>query len=43
MSCALNLDDWDENWGVSVEALEEEAIKAAEQLLSEQPPGECKD
>ncbi|MFE3901416.1 hypothetical protein ACFXPY_13955 [Streptomyces sp. NPDC059153] len=43
VSCALNLDDWDENWGVSVEALQEEAIEAAEQLLSEQPPGERKD
>ncbi|MEV7339454.1 hypothetical protein [Streptomyces sp. NPDC093544] len=37
--CALNLDDWDESWGVSVEALEEGAIEAAEQLLSKQPRG----
>lgn len=43
VSCALNLDDWDESWSVSVEALKEEAIKAAEQLVSEQPPGERKD
>ncbi len=43
VSCALNLDDWDESWGVSVEALKEEAIKAAEQLLSKQPLGERKD
>ncbi|WPW26185.1 hypothetical protein P6B95_01010 [Streptomyces atratus] len=39
----LNLDDWDENWGVSVEALKEEVIEASEQLLSKQPPGERKD
>ncbi|MFC8239266.1 hypothetical protein [Streptomyces sp. NPDC057284] len=43
VSCALNLEDWDESWGVSVEALKEEAIEAAEQLLSKQPPGERKD
>jgi hypothetical protein len=43
VSCALNLDDWDESWGVSVEALKEAAIEAAEQLLSKQPPGERKD
>lgn len=43
VSCSLNLDDWDESWDVSVEALKEEAIKAAEQLLSKQPPGERKD
>ncbi|MFD4143111.1 hypothetical protein [Streptomyces sp. NPDC058572] len=38
VSCAINLDDWDESWGVSVEALKEEAIEAAERLLSKQPP-----
>ncbi|WP_405690924.1 hypothetical protein [Streptomyces sp. NBC_00057] len=43
VSCALKLDDWDENRGVPVEALKEEAIEAAEQLLSKQPPGERKD
>ncbi|MFE6041054.1 hypothetical protein [Streptomyces sp. NPDC056452] len=42
VSCALNLDDWHESWGVSVEALEQEAIEAAEQLLSKQTPGERK-
>ncbi|MER5618584.1 hypothetical protein [Streptomyces sp. NPDC002215] len=40
VSCALNLDDWHESWGVSIETLKEEAIEAAEQLLSKLPPGE---
>ncbi|MFB7368444.1 hypothetical protein ACFC0D_01135 [Streptomyces sp. NPDC056222] len=42
VSCALTLDDWDESWDVSVEALKNEAIDAAEQLLIK-PPGERKD
>ncbi|MFF1839465.1 hypothetical protein ACFVXE_35640 [Streptomyces sp. NPDC058231] len=43
VSCASNLDDWDESWGVSIETLKEEAIEAAQQLLSQQPPRERKD
>ncbi|AXG82700.1 hypothetical protein DVK44_17835 [Streptomyces paludis] len=39
VSCALNLDSWDDSWDASVEALKEEAIEAAEQLLTKQPPG----
>ncbi|MFB7312197.1 hypothetical protein [Streptomyces sp. NPDC056192] len=42
VSCASNLEDWDESWGVSIETLKEEASEAAEQLLSKQPPGERK-
>ncbi|WOX19997.1 hypothetical protein [Streptomyces solicathayae] len=42
VSCALNLDEWDASWGVSVEALKEEAIEAAGRLLSKQRPGEHK-
>ncbi|WP_236584765.1 hypothetical protein [Streptomyces sp. MBT53] len=33
VSCALNLDGWEESWGVSVEELEREAIEAAKQFL----------
>ncbi|MGW3875548.1 hypothetical protein ACWEC4_42300, partial [Streptomyces sp. NPDC005055] len=43
VSCASNLEDWDESWGVSIETLKENAFEAAEQLLSRQPPGERKD
>ncbi|MFF7365515.1 hypothetical protein [Streptomyces sp. NPDC008125] len=34
VSCALNLDEWDESWGVSVEELNREAVEAAKQFLS---------
>ena len=40
--CAIALDAWEESWGVFVEALKEEAIEAARQFLSMQPPGERK-
>ncbi|MEU8971216.1 hypothetical protein AB0D11_18380 [Streptomyces monashensis] len=43
VSCARNLDVWEESWGISVEALKEEAVEAAGHLLSRQPPGERKD
>ncbi|MFD9225537.1 hypothetical protein ACFWDI_37275 [Streptomyces sp. NPDC060064] len=43
VSCAINLDGWDESWGVSIEALKGEALEAADQLLSTRPPGERKD
>ncbi|MEV5607297.1 hypothetical protein [Streptomyces sp. NPDC052225] len=32
--CAHNLDGWDENWGVSLEELNREAVEAANQFLS---------
>ncbi|MEU0119796.1 hypothetical protein ABZ137_40615 [Streptomyces bobili] len=34
VSCALNLDEWEESWGVSVEELNREAVEAAKQFLS---------
>ncbi|MEH0573015.1 MULTISPECIES: hypothetical protein [Streptomyces] len=43
VSCASDLEDWDESWGFSIETLNEEAFEAAEKLLSEQSPGERKD
>ncbi|MGW3275769.1 hypothetical protein ACWDFH_30545 [Streptomyces kronopolitis] len=36
--CAYNLDDWDENWGVPIEKLENDAIEAAARFLTQQPP-----
>ncbi|MEV8533120.1 hypothetical protein [Streptomyces sp. NPDC051211] len=41
--CAVELDDWHEGCGVSVEALKEKAIEAAGQLLSMQAPKARKD
>lgn len=35
--CAHNLDGWDENWGVSREELNQEAVEAAYQFLSTRP------
>ncbi|MEU9862545.1 hypothetical protein AB0D99_16905 [Streptomyces sp. NPDC047971] len=35
--CAHNLDGWDASWGVSVEALNREAVEAAKQFLSQVP------
>ncbi|MEU6817890.1 hypothetical protein [Streptomyces sp. NPDC046860] len=32
--CAYNLDCWEDNWGVSVEALNREAVEAAKKFLS---------
>ncbi|WP_406414170.1 hypothetical protein OG923_32505 [Streptomyces halstedii] len=40
VGCASNLEDWDENWSVSIETLKKEAYEAAEHLLSKQPSGE---
>lgn len=37
VSCALNLDEWKEDWGVSVEELNMEAIEAAKQFLRKRP------
>ncbi|MCX5205868.1 hypothetical protein OG897_31115 [Streptomyces sp. NBC_00237] len=34
VSCAINLDDWEESWGVSREELNREAVEAANQFLS---------
>ncbi|MEW1640782.1 hypothetical protein [Streptomyces sp. NPDC091219] len=33
VSCALDLDDWEESWGVSVGELNREAVEAAKQFL----------
>ncbi|WP_331744258.1 hypothetical protein OG762_49555 (plasmid) [Streptomyces sp. NBC_01136] len=38
--CAHNLDGWEENWGVSREQLNREAVEAARQLLSKRPQHE---
>ncbi|MFE0190902.1 hypothetical protein [Streptomyces sp. NPDC058989] len=38
--CAHALDDWDENWDVSVEKLKNDAVEAAAHFLSRQPPVE---
>ncbi|MFI0716460.1 hypothetical protein ACH4SK_38905 [Streptomyces inhibens] len=35
VACAVNLDGWDESWGVPVERLKNEALEAAAQLLSQ--------
>ncbi|MET9805953.1 MULTISPECIES: hypothetical protein [Streptomyces] len=40
VSCALNLDEWEESWGVSVEELNREAVEAAKQFLSKKPTAE---
>ncbi|KOV67352.1 hypothetical protein ADL00_16325 [Streptomyces sp. AS58] len=37
VSCALNLDGWEESWGVSVEELNREAVEAAKQILLKRP------
>ncbi|WP_329182281.1 hypothetical protein OG754_40610 (plasmid) [Streptomyces decoyicus] len=36
--CAYNLDDWDENWGVPVKSLKNDAIEAAARFLTQQSP-----
>ncbi|WP_327660110.1 MULTISPECIES: hypothetical protein [unclassified Streptomyces] len=35
--CAHNLDDWEENWGISREELDREAVEAANEFLSKHP------
>ncbi|MFJ2774901.1 hypothetical protein [Streptomyces sp. NPDC087300] len=35
--CAINLDGWEESWGVSRERLSQEAVEAANQFLSNRP------
>jgi hypothetical protein len=40
VSCAFNLEEWDENWGVCNEALKDQAVEAAEQLLRSRPAGD---
>ncbi|MBM7168098.1 hypothetical protein JQK87_06660 [Streptomyces sp. G44] len=37
VSCAINLDGWEESWGVSREELSREAVEAANQFLSNRP------
>ncbi|MFJ8827718.1 hypothetical protein ACIREE_39030 [Streptomyces sp. NPDC102467] len=37
VSCAINLDGWEESWGVSREELDREAVEAANQFLSRRP------
>ncbi|MFE6710645.1 hypothetical protein [Streptomyces sp. NPDC057695] len=37
VTCAHNLDDWEESWGVPIEELNGEAIEAAKQFLSTGP------
>ncbi|WP_458245403.1 hypothetical protein [Streptomyces sp. MAI_2237] len=37
VSCAINLDDWEESWGISREELSREAVEAANQFLSKSP------
>lgn len=39
--CAHNLDGWEENWGVSIEELNREAVEAAKQFLSQQPAAQA--
>ncbi len=41
VSCALNLDEWEESWGVSVEELNREAVEAAKQFLIKRPTAEA--
>jgi hypothetical protein len=41
VSCAINLDDWGESWGVSVEVLNREAIEAAKQFQRTRPATEA--
>ncbi|MFE3947807.1 hypothetical protein ACFXPV_39015 [Streptomyces sp. NPDC059118] len=41
VSCALNLDEWEGRWGVSVEELNKEAVEAAKQFLSKRPAAEA--
>ncbi|MGY3676883.1 hypothetical protein ACVWXU_000506 [Streptomyces sp. TE33382] len=41
VSCALNLDEWEESWGVPLEELSREAIEAAQQFLSRGPAAEA--
>ncbi|MGQ4457556.1 hypothetical protein [[Kitasatospora] papulosa] len=41
VSCALNLDEWEENWRASVEELDQEAVEAAKQFLSKRPAAEA--
>ncbi|MFE0381573.1 hypothetical protein ACFW1M_39810 [Streptomyces inhibens] len=38
--CAYNLDDWDENWGIPLEKLKNDAIEAAAHFLNQKPPTE---
>lgn len=37
VSCAINLDGWEESWGISREELSHEAVAAANQFLSKHP------
>ncbi|MER7810376.1 hypothetical protein [Streptomyces sp900116325] len=41
--CAHNLDGWEESWGVSIEELNSEAVKAAKQFLSKRSIAETED
>lgn len=41
VSCALNLDEWEESWEVSIEELNREAVEAAKQFLSKRPAVEA--
>ncbi|MDX2564460.1 hypothetical protein PV371_33085 [Streptomyces sp. TX20-6-3] len=41
VSCAHNLEGWEESWGVSVEELNEEAVEAAKQFLSNRSAAEA--
>ncbi|MFC9284563.1 hypothetical protein [Streptomyces collinus] len=41
VSCALNLDEWEESWGVSIEELKREAVEAAKQFLGKRPAVEA--
>ncbi|WP_285543872.1 hypothetical protein [Streptomyces lavendulae] len=39
--CALNLDGWEESWGVSLEELNREAVEAAKLFLNRPPAAEA--
>jgi hypothetical protein len=43
VSCAHNLDGWEESWGVSVEELNGEAVEAAKQFLNKRSAAEAGD
>ncbi|MEV4738982.1 hypothetical protein [Streptomyces sp. NPDC049555] len=39
--CAHNLDGWEENWGVSLEELDREAVEAAKHILNKRSAAEA--
>ncbi len=43
VASALDLEDWQESWGVGRDVLTGQAVEAAEHLLSRQSPGERND